>query len=288
MELVQLKACQNQIILIALAGAGVMLGLAKDQTNSLLLPFYFLLPLLILLPLWVIYFEKARTISRIIGFIQLQEKLIFSEKFEYGIIGWETAMQKYRDQNDAFENEYTKNQRNRNSQNKSKEEANEIKKKEEKRLSESVYWFTVNGVFLLLSLSCILMSLISLFKENLQINSTSVMIFSPVILIPLSAFSLYLALNENGTRRFRDIVNLCVKIGLTLVLAFFLITFVLFLIAQPTIISYLYWYTWILVLFSISYLSCTGVTMWYLKNLVRGRYTYPEFERRWETIILNN
>jgi len=33
-ELVQVKTCQNQIITIALAGAGVMPGLAKDQADK--------------------------------------------------------------------------------------------------------------------------------------------------------------------------------------------------------------------------------------------------------------
>ena len=274
MELVQLKSCQSQIIIIALAGTGVMLGLAKDQTNPPnCLPVFFLLPLMILLPLWIIFFDKARTISRIIGFILTQEKLIL-KKSDLGVIGWESAMEEYRKQKLSLDDKYRErrsNQKTPDLQNKNKP------------LSESVYWVIVYCVFLLLSLSCLLLSIAAFknqfFKEYLHDN---IFIMGCLLFASTLICSLFLALREDGTRRFQKIKIWSIGSGILLIIT---IIFGSILLIHPDIFTFEFLYWCILVIFWIAFVICAGVTLWYFKNLVKGRYSYREFEWRWKTIL---
>jgi hypothetical protein len=249
-----------------------MLGLAKDQTNHPgYLPFFLLLPLLILLPLWVIFFEKARTISRIIGFILVQEKQILMNS-DLGVIGWESAMEEYRSQKNALDGEYIKRLK----------DAGNFKK-ETKPLSESVYWFIVYCVFLLLSLSCIVMSVMSLKDVFPTDHSLDMLVWSATVIFMLMlCCSIVLALLEDGTRRFQKIKIWCIESG------FFLVVVIIagsVMLIYPGIFSTPFLYWCIFVVFWISFIICAGATLWYFKNLVNGRYSYREFEWRWETIM---
>jgi hypothetical protein len=280
MELVQLKTCQNQIVTIALAGAGVMLGLAKDQTDqtggilSNYLPFYFLSPLLILLPLWVIFFDKARTISRIIGFILNQEKLLFQNS-ELGILGWETAMEEYRLKKEDLDTLYIK-----------KRSFPDVHRPDipNKPLSDSVYWFIVYLVFFLLSLVCIIMSILS-FKELFLKDGTIDIVFwgsAAFVFVVILIGSILLALFEDGTRKFQKIKKFCIRSGIVIAALILLVSFYL-LFPKLSLLASLYWT--IFVTFWIAYAICAGATMWFFNNLVNGRYSYREFEWRWKKIL---
>jgi hypothetical protein len=341
MELVQLKTCQNQIIVIALAGAGVMLGLVNSQANPdnplcNYLPFYFLSPLLILLPLWVIFYDKARTISRIIGFVINQEKLLLQNS-TLGVTGWETAMEEYRQMKDYFDDQY--------------KEDRIIYQflRPAKSLSESIYWFIVYCVFLLLSLACLVMSIlafrISVAKNpSVDFNFLGGMAFFAVVL----ALALLMALREDGSRKFRKIKNFCIIAGVFLMvlgiagpafllfrpamspllfiwivvavgwtvsatlslfhestddgtmgspghndlwMSIFCVITIIFAILSVSVFSlqvstlgFAYWA--VLVVLWVSFAICAGITLWFFKNLVNGRYSYREFEWRWKKILM--
>ena len=108
-ELHSLKGCQIQFLTVAVTATGVLLGLAvsvlKLRESPPRLEAYFalafLLPLVVLLPAWSVFFDKARTITRIVGYYRVLEKLIYglydSEKMKaLSFVGWENALGKFR------------------------------------------------------------------------------------------------------------------------------------------------------------------------------------------------
>lgn len=95
MELGTLKTCQNAAIAVGLTGPSIVLALLRDTFSSDLICILVYVPLIILFPFWLIFFDKARTIARIVGFVRLQELLMFSNRPNLGIIGWETAIGRY-------------------------------------------------------------------------------------------------------------------------------------------------------------------------------------------------
>ena len=73
-------------------GRGVFLGLIKEFGSSPRYDFFFPWPSFF--PSGFIFFEKARTIARNIGFIRIQEKLCVSGSPD-ALLGFETAMRRY-------------------------------------------------------------------------------------------------------------------------------------------------------------------------------------------------
>lgn len=95
-ELHNLKKCQVTFLTTSVTATGAILGFAVTLISTPLLGVIFLFPLIILLPSWWIFFDKATTITRIVGYYRNLEKLIFQNYIADNFIGWENALCKFR------------------------------------------------------------------------------------------------------------------------------------------------------------------------------------------------
>jgi len=97
-ELNNLKKCQVTFLSFAITATSAILGLIgianlhKIEDESI----FFLVPLLLLIPFWWIFFDKAVTITRIVGYYRILESLILGTKTSHDFIGWENALAKFR------------------------------------------------------------------------------------------------------------------------------------------------------------------------------------------------
>ncbi len=97
-ELVSLKGCQITFLTSSVAATGALLGIgsAFAQENRLFLGIIFLLPLVILLPAWLVFFDKATTITRIVGYYRILEGLALGYLRANRFMGWENALREFR------------------------------------------------------------------------------------------------------------------------------------------------------------------------------------------------
>jgi hypothetical protein len=91
-ELQFLKECQFKYFSMAVTVSGVLIGIAHhfhppEVANREVL----LAPLLVVLPCWLIFFDKATTITRMVGYLTVLEKIIITPG-SYRYIGWENAV----------------------------------------------------------------------------------------------------------------------------------------------------------------------------------------------------
>lgn len=103
-ELGQLKSCQLQYFALSVTGTAALAGLAAMQKgNAELLGIAFLAPLAIVLPCWWIFFDKATTITRVVGYYRVIERMLGDEYPYSGInyIGYERALALYRKEEDG-------------------------------------------------------------------------------------------------------------------------------------------------------------------------------------------
>jgi hypothetical protein len=107
-ELIKLKECQVYYFWSSVTATGVILGLGSKMGlekkvilrvfNILNITFdanmvHFLAPVLIILPCWLIFFDKATTITRIVGFYRIIEyKLLNIKDVRHEFIGWENSL----------------------------------------------------------------------------------------------------------------------------------------------------------------------------------------------------
>ncbi|HTG33086.1 MAG TPA: hypothetical protein VLB76_09160 [Thermoanaerobaculia bacterium] len=75
-ELQELKRCQLQYFTLSVTGTAAILGFAGSLSNKELLGPSLLAPLAIIIPCWWIFFDKATTITRIVGYVRLIEELL--------------------------------------------------------------------------------------------------------------------------------------------------------------------------------------------------------------------
>jgi len=103
-ELQDLKNCQVRYFSLSIAATGVLFGLGSDLFMENAPTILFLVPLIIILPCWWIFFDKATTITRIVGYTRLLEAIITSlNKTDYYYIGWENALDKFRIERDKIQ-----------------------------------------------------------------------------------------------------------------------------------------------------------------------------------------
>jgi hypothetical protein len=94
-ELQDLKRCQLQYFILTLAGTGVIFGLGDSFPRSdLIESVIYLSPIIIIIPCWFIFFDKATTITRLVGYMRYLENVLGSEEYVY--IGYENALSKFR------------------------------------------------------------------------------------------------------------------------------------------------------------------------------------------------
>lgn len=88
-ELDNLKRCQLQYFTLSITSTGIILTIvAKFSDFSSIL---FLLPLTILIPTWFVFFDKAKTITRIVAYYRLLESSLLNNIF-LNLPGWENSL----------------------------------------------------------------------------------------------------------------------------------------------------------------------------------------------------
>jgi len=102
-ELHNLKNCQITFITSSVTATGVLLGLAATLASTPALGVIFFFPLIVLLPSWWIFFDKATTITRIVGYYRILEKLILGEHEATNNMGWENALGEFRKRQESGE-----------------------------------------------------------------------------------------------------------------------------------------------------------------------------------------
>lgn len=98
-ELHNLKSCQITFFSLAITSTGLLLGLGSHFISERVpASLIFLSPLVIILPCWCIFFDKATTITRIVGYYRVLEQMIIAiDNPAFNYIGWESALAKVRD-----------------------------------------------------------------------------------------------------------------------------------------------------------------------------------------------
>lgn len=95
-ELQFLKECQFKYFSLAVTITGLIVGIADKFASRLNDDRGVLLaPLLVVLPCWYIFFDKATTITRMVGYLTLLERIIAGDT-GYRFLGWENAVHRFR------------------------------------------------------------------------------------------------------------------------------------------------------------------------------------------------
>jgi len=281
-ELGHLKTCQTSLLIFSSAGAGIFIGLLRNESGYIHPAYLLLFPLIFLLPLWIIFYEKARSIARIVGFLRVQEKL-YMFKSTLAVIGWESAMKKYWSKKDTWDNRIL--------------DDHFTIESSKKTATTSIYWFSVYCTFLILIVTCLVLSGIYLPIENF----TKIGIIIAVILTLIESFYL-LKLQNIGkqkqgidTQQKKQVKHTNLKIFskkaiylsiffMTVNGIFWILTFFVRENDNSILISQFFPLV-IYLMFFTSFVLCVSITSWMFLNLVKGRYSYDLFEKRWQIIL---
>jgi hypothetical protein len=94
-ELQALKSCQVQYFSFTITATGVIFGIGEKFADKHNVGFVYLIPLLLIIPMWSIFFDKASSITRIVGYMRILESLLVHDnRFHYQ--GWENALRDFR------------------------------------------------------------------------------------------------------------------------------------------------------------------------------------------------
>jgi hypothetical protein len=103
-ELAHLKDCQIKFLTFSVTATALIFGIigrsslyVAESFKSLHGNMWFI-PLLVLLPAWWVFFDKATTITRIVGYFRQIEKIILKKVVVNNFLGWENALSKFRKQ----------------------------------------------------------------------------------------------------------------------------------------------------------------------------------------------
>jgi hypothetical protein len=100
-ELHNLKNCQVTFLTLSITVTGVILGVATSLIQAPFLGIASLFPLIVLFPSWWVFFDKATTITRIVGYYRILEKLILGHYKANNFMGWENALGEFRKRQQA-------------------------------------------------------------------------------------------------------------------------------------------------------------------------------------------
>lgn len=96
-DLTELKRCQVQYFSLSVTATGAILGLATTVTTPEIRGLGMLAPLGLLLPCWMIFFDKATTITRNVGYQRSLERLLLARPVRFHwLLELETALGKFR------------------------------------------------------------------------------------------------------------------------------------------------------------------------------------------------
>lgn len=94
-ELHNLKGCQITFLTHSVTATGVLLGLGASLGSTAYPAVVFLFPVIVLLPSWWVFFDKATTITRVVGYYRVLEQLMLGN-YEADFVGWENALGEFR------------------------------------------------------------------------------------------------------------------------------------------------------------------------------------------------
>lgn len=97
-ELKHLKLCQLSYFTISVTTTGALLGLGSKLGPGPFPALLYFSPLVIILPCWWIFFDKATTIARIVGYLTILDRILSQPETAggYRYVGWEAALYYYR------------------------------------------------------------------------------------------------------------------------------------------------------------------------------------------------
>jgi len=97
-ELQGLKECQLRFLTLSVTVTALLLGYIAHSNPGSSGNTYYLFPLVIVIPSWWIFFDKAKSISRIVGYYRNLEDLILQDDSDLQFDGWENALERFRKQ----------------------------------------------------------------------------------------------------------------------------------------------------------------------------------------------
>jgi hypothetical protein len=97
-ELHSLKTCQFAFLTTAFTTTGVLLGFLAKFGSAEYADFVFLAPLVVILPCFCFFFDKASTITRIVGYYRILEDISGNTRF----VGWENSLYKSRNKDEKI------------------------------------------------------------------------------------------------------------------------------------------------------------------------------------------
>ncbi|HEB97877.1 MAG TPA: hypothetical protein ENJ05_00035 [Thiotrichales bacterium] len=102
-ELHNLKGCQITFLTTTITATGLLLGLSatllkggEGSPAARIQGLAFFLPLAVIIPFWWIFFDKAKTITRVVGYYRVLEGLMLGRYEAKSYHGWENALEKMR------------------------------------------------------------------------------------------------------------------------------------------------------------------------------------------------
>ena len=99
-ELHDVKECQFRFLSAAVIAAGALLSITGAVQSRAAGPDAFrmayLVPLVVLIPCWWGFFDKAKTITRIVGYIRILEGILLDLAPTDHFLGWERALGEFR------------------------------------------------------------------------------------------------------------------------------------------------------------------------------------------------
>lgn len=96
-ELYNLKKCQITFFSLSITATGLLISIAGRPEVTSFKSIFLLAPLVVLIPCWWIFFDKATTITRIVGYYRIIESLLINDKKQpIRYIGWENALREFR------------------------------------------------------------------------------------------------------------------------------------------------------------------------------------------------
>jgi hypothetical protein len=107
-DIQDLKRCQIGYFSLSLTGTGAILGFAaslKEDTGLRWLTV--LVPLVIVLPCWIIFFDKATSVTRNTGYLRHLEAML-GGKSAQEYVGFQSSLSKYRDLEDNIWHEQSR------------------------------------------------------------------------------------------------------------------------------------------------------------------------------------
>lgn len=179
-ELRELKNCQVRYFSLTVSGTAAFFGLASLSKIQNILPLMLLAPLIIILPCWWIFFDKATTITRMVGYYRILEEMIRQyPNFPYPYLGFENAIDYYRHKdNDETWKDFKKDR-----------QSLPNKSKEKTKYTRHQYWNINFYTFAALGFLCIVLSSVSCVGKSYL-----------WFLLPLLGFILYGIILTNAYR----------------------------------------------------------------------------------------